>query len=670
MEEGVTFHIQIGEREIHEQIRATDEGKTVVRSFSGEGSIHVLQLDEFVPLDLGDTPETLVQLTWGEIDPGSVSWDNTKPKRRWPESVTTKTRRGAESQGTLTRDDLPLPNPNPWRRNVRFADMAFFPDGRAALCTFDGDIWILDDPTADTLVWHRFASGFHEPKSLVIRDNQLYVFDRSGIWRVDDSDGNGEAEEYEMFCNLFSQTAETREFAMDMELAPDGSFVIAKGGQSSSTVNKHGGRILRIAPDGLSFTELGWGFRQPYLGVDSESGIVTVSDQQGHWTPTTPIHFLRQNGYHGFRSNALGPKGPPLAEKILEPDLWIPHPVNQSGASQVWARNSKLGPLADQLLHVGYMKPDLFVIPRDSSGALQAAISRIWENLPAPPLSGSIGPDGNLYLTGFKIWGTVSEQISALTRIRFDPEAGPHSVPTAFQATAQGVWLEFAHTLDPDSIARPDSWFVERWNYRRTADYGSPHYKLDGTPGQEIMALASAHLSEDGRSVFLAIPDMKRCHTLSLRYQLQSTKGVALNSAVFLTVNHLGDFDPAANGFGDLKIDLSARMKTPNQAEIQPSPAEGAKIARHFGCLGCHSVTGKDRHKLGPEWNGLMGSNRTLVDGSKAKVDAAYLWESITDPTARVAKGFDKEGIGMPNYLGILNKAQIESLVLYIGSLK
>jgi len=55
---------------------------------------------------------------------------------------------------------------------------------------------------------------------------------------------------YELFSNAFTQTAETREYAQAMKLAPDGSFIIAKGGIQMSALGKHNGSVLRISPDG------------------------------------------------------------------------------------------------------------------------------------------------------------------------------------------------------------------------------------------------------------------------------------------------------------------------------------------------------------------------------------------------------------------------------------
>ena len=91
-----------------------------------------------------------------------------------------------------------------------------------------------------------------------------------------------------------------------------------------------------------------------------------------------------------------------------------------------------------------------------------------------------------------------------------------------------------------------------------------------------------------------------------------------------------------------------------------------------FGCMACHSTDGSTVGKVGPSWKGLFGSERDIAKGIKGRVkaDAAYLKESILSPSARVVKGFEKFDTGMPIYAGILNESQIESLILYIQTLK
>jgi mono/diheme cytochrome c family protein len=92
----------------------------------------------------------------------------------------------------------------------------------------------------------------------------------------------------------------------------------------------------------------------------------------------------------------------------------------------------------------------------------------------------------------------------------------------------------------------------------------------------------------------------------------------------------------------------------------------GAKLAQDTGCMSCHA---SDKKKLvGPGWGGLYGSQETLADGSKVKVDDAYLIESIVKPNAKVVTGYPA-GV-MPSYETMLAADQVSAIVAYIHSLQ
>ena len=292
--------------------------------------------------------------TWDEIDRPAPAC--------WPQVLTTHGILARASKAYVV-DEIPLPLDNPWRRNVRVGDLQFFRNGSAAAVTMDGDVWLIDGLGGDLAAvhWRRFASGLHEPLGLAIRDDQIYVFDRNGIWRLRDTHGTGEADDYELFCNAFTQTASTREYPNTIKLAPDRSFIIAKGGTSSTgTVGRDSGTVLRVAPDGKSFTVLGWGFRQPFAGVNPVSGLVTATDQQGFYVPATPLYALTKNEYHGYLDEFQPPEKYPAP--IADPLTWVPHPVDQSAVSQVWLIGARMGPLNGALVMVSYTRPE--IIPR------------------------------------------------------------------------------------------------------------------------------------------------------------------------------------------------------------------------------------------------------------------------------------------------------------------
>ncbi|MEI7823629.1 MAG: DUF6797 domain-containing protein, partial [Verrucomicrobiota bacterium] len=156
-------------------------------------------------------------------------------RRRWSQEIIT-TVKPSTAKDAYVVDDIALPLENPWRRDVRLGDIQFLPDGTGVGVTVDGDVWMvrgLHEP-GDTVRWRRFASGLHEPMSLAIRNGEIFVFDRNGIWRLRDPKYTGEAEAHELFSNAFAQTADMREFPSSLRLAPDGEFVIAKGGQQNT----------------------------------------------------------------------------------------------------------------------------------------------------------------------------------------------------------------------------------------------------------------------------------------------------------------------------------------------------------------------------------------------------------------------------------------------------
>ncbi len=94
--------------------------------------------------------------------------------------------------------------------------------------------------------------------------------------------------------------------------------------------------------------------------------------------------------------------------------------------------------------------------------------------------------------------------------------------------------------------------------------------------------------------------------------------------------------------------------------------AEGKQLAEDNGCTACHSP-GQEK-LVGPGWGGLYGSTVTLADGSTVIADDAYLTESILNPDARIAHGF--EAGAMPSFADMLDKQQVAAIVAYLRTLK
>ena len=75
--------------------------------------------------------------------------------------------------------------------------------------------------------------------------------------------------------------------------------------------------------------------------------------------------------------------------------------------------------------------------------------------------------------------------------------------------------------------------------------------------------------------------------------------------------------------------------------------------------------------KLGPTWKGLYGRTRSFCSAvGDVVADDDYIRESIQNPSAKIAPEFEKSEAAMPSYSGVLNDAQIESLILYLKTLE
>ncbi len=512
--------------------------------------------------------------------------------------------------------------------------------------------------------------------SIEVVNDEIYVFGREGIVKLHDLNNDGVADYYENFSNVMSQSPEGREWAGGMVPAPNGGFYVAKGGSLSNgpgvtpqvakgfrAGSVHNGVILRISPDGRDAEVIATGLRGPYLGMNPKTGVLTASDQQGNFVPSSPIYVIKKGDYYGVSPTVHRTDNPPIAPPLT----WIPHNVDQSSIGQAWVTSDKMGPLSGDLIHFSFGRPGMFRVLIDStSQGIQGGLSMIHADYPAPTSKGATNPqDGQLYVAGFNLWGSNSKGLSALLRLRYTGK--PSYMVDQFEAGKQGIVLSFDSELDAATATNPDNYQLKRYNYLRTEEYGSGHYKLDGSTGEETMFVSAAYLSPDRKKVLLLVPEMKEVMQMEVDYQLKAKDGHIFADEFWFTINYLEDITTAKYGFADVDYRLlTARRNVLEKPKEIASVEKGKAIFTKTACAGCHSEGTRTKGMYGPAFQGLYGAKRPLEDGSTVVADDAYLRESILNPTAKIVKGYNAE---MPSFQGILTDTDIESVILFVKSL-
>lgn len=105
-----------------------------------------------------------------------------------------------------------------------------------------------------------------------------------------------------------------------------------------------------------------------------------------------------------------------------------------------------------------------------------------------------------------------------------------------------------------------------------------------------------------------------------------------------------------------------------------PVPAtplkQGAELFSKLSCAGCHDGSAPDGSGApgtrGPSLHGIFGKEIELASGRRVVVDENFLRESILDPAAHVAAGWQPL---MPTYRGQIDEEGVMQLISYLKSL-
>jgi len=456
-----------------------------------------------------------------------------------------------ETKGVLSKDEgqyvvdtLTAPEENPYKSWMRFTGLDFFADGRAAVCTWNGDVWIVSgiDANLEALKWKRFATGLNNPMGIKIVDGVVHTVGRDQITKLHDLNNDGEADYYENINNDCYLTTNFHEMCFDLQTDKAGDFYYAKGSSiwaGEQRMTPHNGTIIKVSKDGSKFEVLCTGLRAPNgIGV-GPNGELTCSDNQGNWIPECPINLIKKDAYYGWVGK--GQK----AEDFKTPDkplCWIPYNMDKSSSGQVWVPkdNAKWGPFAGRMMLASY-DCWLSVVFFDKVGDdTQGGTFRF----PVKFASGMMRPrfspiDGQLYIAGLKGWSSSAARECALNRVRYTGK--PVVMPLETHLTKTGMEVLFSGALDASIVTDKQNSSAECFNVVRTGGYGSPEWSTNDPKkkGRDVVEVTGVALKEDGKTVVFTIPNMKPVTNFVIKYRFKSADGAEVKGEVDYTINRM-----------------------------------------------------------------------------------------------------------------------------------
>jgi hypothetical protein len=436
------------------------------------------------------------------------------------------------------------------------------PDGRVAVGTRRGEVWMIenaldDDPSKAKFT--RYAHGLHEVLGLAQKDGWLYVTQRPDVTRIRDTRKSGKADEFECVTDGWEINGDYHEYAFGSRFDKDGNIWITlclTGSFNSSS--KFRGWAGKVTPEG-KFVPTTSGVRSPGGVGFNHDGAVFYTDNQGPWNGACHLKHVAVGGFVGHPDSFRWYKEPeakylgkaPLVPKsksriyteakkipqLIPPVVTFPYgPMGQSASGiECDLSGGKFGPFEKQL----------FVNDQTHSTLMRCFIEKIGGRYQGAcfPFRAGFGSgnvpvrqakDGSMIVGGTsRGWGSRGSKNFAVERLVWTGKV-PFEVKE-MRAKPDGFELEFTQPADPKTAGDPKSYTMSAYTYIYQADYGSP--VVDKT----TPTVESAKVSENGKVVRLVVKGLVEGNIHELNSKgVTNTEGVKLlHPEAYYTLNQI-----------------------------------------------------------------------------------------------------------------------------------
>lgn len=441
--------------------------------------------------------------------------------------------------------------------------MTVLPDGRLAVSTRRGEIWLIENPyMANGSVPHfkRFARGLHEPLGLTYTDGVFYANQRGELTRMIDTDGDERADRYEAVAT-WPLAGNYHEYSYGPLVMPNGNLLVTLNlawvGHGASLA-KWSGWMLEVSPDG-KVMPYATGMRSPAGYGINASGDIFYAENQGDWVGSGRMTHVEKGDFTGnpaglkwtddprspldLKPEDVPDTGEPMHEvakkvpELKEPALWFPQGVMGISTSDILADTigSAFGPFENQLFigdqgHSKIMRAFMEKV----DGKYQGALFPFREGLSSGVLRMRWGRDGSMFVgMTNRGWASTGKEPFGIDRLAWTGKM-PLEIKE-MRAKSDGFELVFTRPVDRKLASDPSNYNLTGFTYKYHSSYGSPVVGEKNTPVQKVW------VSEDGKKVRLVVEGLREGYVHELKVEnLRSEKGIPLlHEEAYYTLNSI-----------------------------------------------------------------------------------------------------------------------------------
>jgi len=438
--------------------------------------------------------------------------------------------------------------------------LAVLPDGRLAVATRHGEIWMADDAVDDAPTFTRFAHGLHEPLGLAYRDGALYAAQRGELTRLRDPNGDGRADAYETIV-AWPLDGNYHEYSYGPVFASDGSMFVTLNlgwiGHGAS-LSRWRGWTIRVTDDG-TVEPFAVGMRSPAALALLPDGELFYAENQGDWVGSGFIAHVTRGGFYGnpaglrwtdepgsplrLRVEDVPDTGEPrheVAERVpvlALPAVWLPHGTLGISTSDILVDTTggRFGPFGGQLFIGDQGRSNITrVFLEKVAGEYQGAAFPFRSGFSSGVLRLEWASDGSM-IVGMtnRGWGSTGREPFGLQRLVWTGEVPFEAL--AVEARSDGFEITFTRPVDPVTANDPASYGVSSFTYHYRSEYGSPPIQ------EETHEVRGIHVSDDGTRVRLTLDRLRQgyVHQISLE-GIRSADGLPLlHDTAYYTLNRI-----------------------------------------------------------------------------------------------------------------------------------